>query len=68
MCVLCFFCVCECLFNLLCEFLPVCFVVVCVSSAVLLDFIVCLRFVSDQDRQMIGAQCLHCGPVSISLK
>ena len=40
-------------FNFLCEFLPVCFVVVCVGSAVLLDFVVCLCFVDDQDWQMV---------------
>ena len=55
MCVLWCFGVCECLFNFLCEFLPICFVVVCVGSAVLLDFVVCLCFVGDQDWQMVGA-------------
>ena len=37
------------IFNFLCEFLPVCFIVVCVGSAVLLDFVFCLCFVGDPD-------------------
>ena len=40
-------------FNFLRKFLLHCFIVVCVGSAVLLDFVVCLCFVGDQDWQMI---------------
>ena len=45
--------ICELFVEVFGFLLPVCIVVVCVGSAVLLDFVVCLCFVGDQDWQMV---------------
>jgi hypothetical protein len=65
--VVCAWCVCQCVLDVLCKLYPVCFVVVGVAFSVLDEPEVGLGVNRDEDWKVIGREGLSCVPCCCAL-